>query len=119
MNLNKVYLCEIYQLVDIVYNDKNSSNNNKFLRVIRDTMFIKKTLVYYSELKREYIDLITKEKYKYGYGACVIGDYYINSKKGLTPLSSLINCKRKNMTKKRILKKYNKELEVEKNEKSI
>ena len=113
MNSDKVYLCDIHQLMNVKYNDENVQINksegfslDNFLRIRRESVYVKRALVYYSEIHRRYIDLETKDRYRFGYGGCAIGDYYIDSRVGLRSVSELINCRSKNMSKRRILKKY-------------
>ena len=53
------------------------------------------------------------------YGLEKIGTKFINFKKMIIPLSSVINCNKENMSKRKILKKYNEVMEVEKDEESI
>lgn len=96
MNINSVYECSIYQIVN--YDIEKGYINYKF-------KFVKKAIVYKNK-NNSFTDLGTKEKYKFGYGACFIGDFFICAEDGMIPLAQVIEHKRKNMTRKKILKKY-------------
>ncbi len=108
MNINNVYECSIFQVIDRNYT-YDSSLPGYFCYVEYKSKFVKKVLVYKDEYNN-FIDLETKERYRIGCDYCSIGDFFINVKKGMIPVCSVIDYKRKNMTKRRILKKY-KELE--------
>lgn len=70
-------------------------------------MFVKKTLVY-KDSYGCYNDLKTKEQYFAGYNDCLlIGKLFVHLENGLIPILSVIDYKKENMSKKKILKKYN------------
>lgn len=96
-NVNSIYLCDIYQVFDVILNKKEDTTT--FMG-----SFVKKALVYRDDFGY-FVDLNTGEKY-YSKGKC-IGDFYVSLKHNLIPVSSFIDYKKENMSKKKILKKYN------------
>lgn len=109
MNINRVYECEIWIVLD---------RNVDFARTKREykCTFLTKTLVYVSD-SNCYYDLSTNMSYYTDYKLCYKGDIYIKLDT-LVPISTLIDAKRDNIPKRKILKKY-KEKNGGKNEKSI
>lgn len=114
MNIEKVYLCDIYVLenleckkINVNVDRGNGFNYDSITSVKCKTIFVKKALVYYSVLNGCFIDLETKEKYKFGYGGCNIGDLFVDIKREKTYISSLFGSDKKYMFKRKILKKYN------------
>ena len=95
-NVNSIYLCNIYQVFDVILNRKEDTTT--FIG-----SFVKKALVY--RTAGYFVDLNTGEKY-YSKGKR-IGDFYVSLKHNLIPVSSFIDYKKENMSKKKILKKYN------------
>lgn len=89
MNLNNIYEAEI-GIVDY--------NNPRF------TLFFKKTLVYKGKYN-DFYDLETKQRYVVGHDLCERGEMFIvpNS---MTQISEIINAKKDNMLKCKILRKY-------------
>lgn len=106
MNINRVYECSIHVLV------KSFIENGKEMCL---SHFVKRTLVYHTN-SDDWVDLFTNEHYKLG--ADVFNDLFITRREPIVPLSTLIDSKRSNMPKRKILKKY-KEKNGGKNEKSI
>lgn len=106
MNINRVYECEIWRVI---------STNIRSGNIVYKNMFLKKTLVYHTEYN-QWIDLSTKETYTLG--PVLFNDLFIKPDSSMIPLSTLIDTKRSNMTKRKILKKY-KGKNGGKNEKSI
>lgn len=109
MNINRVYECELWIVLD-----RNVDFAKK--EVEFKCTFLKKALVYISDLNC-YYDLSANMSYPVDYKLCYSGQIYIKLDT-LVPISTLIDAKRDNMTKGRILKKY-KEKNGGKNEKSI
>ena len=91
MNINNVYEAEI-GIVN--YNDP------------RFTSFFMKTLVYKGKYN-DYYDLTTGQRYVVGRDLCERGEVFIvpNS---MVPISEIIEAKKENMLKCRILRKYKK-----------
>lgn len=89
MNINNVYEAEI-GIVD--YNDP------------RFTLFLMKTLVYKGKFN-DYYDLQTNRRYVVGRDLCTRGEMFIvpNS---MTPIIEIIESKKDNMLKCKILRKY-------------
>ena len=106
MNISNVYQCSIYRIIDrsYLYDDRLP---NYLCYVEYKYKFIKKVLVY-KDKYNNFIDLETKEIYRVGYDCCRIGDFFINTEKEMIPVSSIIDYKITNMSKRRILKKYRK-----------
>ena len=101
MNVNNVYIASIWMLVDsrLIGNFMTGS----FKMNIR---YVKTTVVYQKD--GNWYDLKTKKEYDTNvYGLELIGTQFINFKCGLIPLSNIIEYKRENMTRRKILKKYN------------
>lgn len=112
MNIDNVYLCDIYRLDDISYNDinvkvdlSNGFNLDNFLRIKREVSFVKKALVYFSVMQGGFIDLETKEWYRFGYPSAK-GELFVDVHKDKVYGKTLMDSKRKHFTKKKILKKY-------------
>ena len=98
MNVNRLYLAYIY-----VYNKKECVGDY----VYRHSNFVKKTVVYHDYINN-YIDIKSGEKYSKDINNCrEFGDMFIGFCVGLEPLNELeeINFERKNMSKRKILKK--------------
>ena len=98
MNINRLYLAYIY-----VY----SQEENVVGGAYRTSNFVKKTVVYHDYINN-YIDIKSGEKYSKDINNCrEFGDMFIGFCVGLEPLNELeeINFERKNMSKRKILKK--------------
>ena len=93
MNINNVYEVEIRIVLDS--NHYNDEYNSKF---------IKKTIVYKGEYN-DYYDLSTNQRYVVGARLCTRGDMFIDPET-MVPIKDLIEIKKTNMLKCRILKKY-------------
>ena len=113
MNIDKVFICDVYKLIkkeNYFYNDHDVKNKefslDRFLRIKRRVVFIKKALVYYDNVNYCYIDIETKKKYNFGVLGCVEGDYFIDTKKEVLYGSKLVNSNRKHVSRKKILKRY-------------
>ena len=96
-NVNSIYLCNIYQVFDVILNRKEDTTT--FMG-----NFFQKALVYRTGFCF-FVDLNSGEKY-YSKGKR-IGDFYVSLKHNLIPVSSFIDYNKENMSKKKILKKYN------------
>ena len=92
MNINNVYEAEI-GIVN--YNDP------------RFTLFFMKTLVYKGKYN-DYYDLETKQRYVIGRDLCERGELFIVPNSMVT-ISEIIEAKKDNMLKCRILRKYKKQ----------
>lgn len=97
MNINRVYECELWIVLD------RNVNLDRTKREYKCT-FLTKTLVYISD-SNCYYDLSTNMSYKADYKLCYKGDIYIKLDT-LVPISTLIDTKYDNIPKTRILKKY-------------
>ena len=54
-----------------------------------------------------FFDYKTGERYVAWFGRCdYVGQFFVNLKKSLVPVSSIIDYKKENMSKRKILKKY-------------
>ena len=87
MNINKVYICDIYKLDDISYNNidvnvdlSRGFNLDNFLRIKRKTSYVKRALVYYSINRSGFIDMETGQFYKLGYPTILLFMMYILGK---------------------------------------
>ena len=93
MNINNVYEAEIRIVLNSDhYNDDYSSK------------FIKKTIVYKGKYN-DYYDLSTKQRYVVGSRLCTRGNMFIDPE-SMVPISEIIDAKKDNMLKCRILRKY-------------
>ena len=93
MNINNVYEAEIRIVLNSDhYNDDCSSK------------FIKKTIVYKGKYN-DYYDLSTKQRYVVGSRLCTRGNMFIDPE-SMVPISEIIDAKKDNMLKCRILRKY-------------
>ena len=106
MNINRVYECSIHVLV------KYFIENGKEMCL---SHFVKRTLVYHTN-NDDWIDLFTNQHYLLG--ADVFHDLFISRLDPIVPLSILLVTNKRNIPKRKILKKY-KEKNGGKNEKSI
>lgn len=106
MNINRVYECSIHVVV------KSFIENGKEMCL---SQFVKRTLVYHTN-SDDWIDLFTNEHYQLGVDG--FHDLFILRKDPIIPLSTLLVTNKRNMTKRKILKRY-REKNGGKNEKSI
>lgn len=113
MNIDKVYICDIYRLDDISYNNfTNKIDKSKgfdidhFLGIKREISYVKPALVYFSVSCGGFIDLETKEFYKLGY-TNIKGELFVDVHKSKIYGKTLMGSDRKHYSKKKILKKYN------------
>ncbi len=116
MNINRVY-------VAIIYIVTKKEHFGEYLTLSSGYSYsgrgVKKALVY-RDKNGSYIDLDTKERYSAGTSIYTkVGDLIIDPSNGLIPVASVIGFDRINMSKRKILKKYNEVMEVEKDEESI
>lgn len=98
MNTNRLYLATIYVVGTKILEDGEYNYYGKFC----------KNAVVYHNKNNEYIDIESKEKYIKGLiNTYEIGDMYIHYGHDLIPIYQLpeINFERKNMSKRKILKK--------------
>ena len=112
MNINKVYICDIYRIDDISYNnlDFKTSDNiefnlDNFLSIKQKTSYVKKVLVYYSVYEGRFIDLETNERYKLGYSN-TIGRLFVDIHEKKIYGKTLMGSKKRHYSKKKILRKY-------------
>ena len=96
MNINNVYEAEIWRVCDI----KLSYGFESKVK----TEFVRKTL-FYKDNNGYYVDIITKKIYVFGQKYDFIDDLFIKPET-MIPISELIDARRDNMTKRKILKKY-------------
>ena len=94
MNLDKIFLAEVWYVVNWGYTNEYES---KFLKSYNTG----KRLVYKSDLGF-YRDLKTMKKYD-SYCTDVTGSLYVNEEKGLISFKDLINEKKQNSTKRKVL----------------
>lgn len=112
MNIDKVYMCDIYRLDDISYNNLDFKMSesiefslDNFLSIKRKISYVKHALVYYNVCQGCFIDLETYERYKLGYGN-TIGELFVDIHKSKIYGKTLMSSNRKYYSKKKILKKY-------------
>jgi len=91
MNINGVYLADICKVIGI--NEDESYRGRP----------IKKALVYYNRNSHKWIDLETKEQYPYGMRS--YEELFIREET-LVPITSVIETKKDNMSKRKIIKMY-------------
>ena len=113
MNIEKVYLCDIYVMenleckkINVNVDRVNGFNYDSITSVKCKTTFVKKALVYYSVLNGYYVDLETKEKYKFGYGAASTGDLFVDIKRKKVYGKEIMGSQKKHYSKKKVLKRY-------------
>ena len=100
MNINKVYIANIYVLIEsrLIGNLYDGRFNMKI-------MYLKTALVY--NKNGNWYDLNTREKYyEEVYGLEKIGTKFINFKDKIIPLTNIIDYKNEHMSRRKILKKY-------------
>jgi len=113
MNIDNVYICDIYRLDKINYNcfdgtasfDGNYSLD-KYLGTKRYVSYVKKALVYYSIYKGGFIDLETGQWYRLGYPSN-LGELFVDVHKGKINGHTLMGKDKRYISKKKILKRYN------------
>ena len=112
MNINKVYIADIYRLEDRKFNKFATKVNNgrdfNFYTddfMVNKCVFVKKSLVYYSYLLGQFVDLETGEWYNVGYPNSV-GELFIDISISKIYGKDLMRSDKKYYTKKKILKKY-------------
>ena len=112
MNIDKVYICDIYRLDKIIYNCMDTDYDlsqgfdlDKFLRIKRKTSYVKKALVYYSINKGGFIDMETGHWYRLGYPS-TNGQLFVDVHKSKIYGKELMGTNKKHYSKKKILKKY-------------
>lgn len=116
MNINRVYVAIIYIVTKKEHFGEYFTLSSGYSYSGRG---VKKALVY-RDKNGSYIDLDTKERYSAGTSIYTkVGDLIIDPSDGLIPVTSVIGFDRINMSKRKILKKYNEVMEVEKDEESI
>jgi len=93
MNINDVYEAEIRIVTRSDYFNK-----------CYNSAFVKIAIVYRGK-HNDYYDLSTKQRYVMGRELCTRGDMYINPE-SMVPISEIIDVKKDNMTKRKILDKY-------------
>ena len=122
MNIDNVYVCDIYRLDDISYNNLDFSSGcslefslDKYLRIKRKVSFVKKALVYYSITQGGFVDFETKEWYRLGYPS-TRGELFVDVNKSKIYGKTLMESNRKYYSKKKILKRYNEYKDGDNNE---
>lgn len=122
MNIDKVYVCDIYRLDKIIYNciDTNYDLSqvfslDNFLKIKRKTSYVKTALVYFSLYKGGFIDLETGDWYRLG-NSDTIGELFVDVNKSKIYGSKLMDSSKKHYSKKKILKRYNEYKEGNNNE---
>ena len=111
MNINRVYLANIYLVIgQRLVSDRDSFDNIKDNNIYSNLEYIKTALVYKDNFGC-FIDLKSNECYSTYFGIFSEGKLVVNLDDDLIPLSGLFN--KRNMSKRRILKKYNKIIEGE------
>lgn len=93
MNINNVYEAEIRIVTRSDY--FNNCYNSQFVKIA----------IVYKGKCNDYYDLNTKERYVIGSNLCTRGDMYINPE-SMVPVISIIESKKENMAKRKILRKY-------------
>ena len=113
MNIDKVYVCDIYKLDDISYNNidckvilKKGFSLDDSVYTKYKTSFVKTALVCYSLLLGGFVDMETGQFYKLGYPKN-IGELFIDTHKRKIDGKDLMNTNKKYYSKKLILKRYN------------
>ena len=107
MNINNVYIAKIY----VKKNENEKADYGKgVILTYGEGVFIKDALVYedIESYNPRYIDLETGKEYvRFDVCDAHMGELYINLQAGLIPYTDLIENNKKNMSKRKILKKYN------------
>ena len=100
MNINGVYFVNIYVVTEAKrMKDGLWSYEGDF---VKNTLVVKK-----DNISSIFTDLQTKEEYKFESDYCYEGDLYINKSDGLIPLYDMLPIKKQNMSKRKVLKKFN------------
>ena len=117
MKTENVYLCDIYQLTDVKYDDMSVTVDDgeglyydDIVRIKRKSIFVKQSLVYYSTFYNCFIDLQSKERYNLGFYGWEIGELFIEEKREKKKVSTLYYVGKKHISKRKILKRHNEEL---------
>ena len=112
MNIDKVYVCDIYRLEERTSNRYNTKvymgkNFNSYDDdyVVNKCVFVKSALVYYSLLQGGFIDVETGQFYKLGYPS-VNGELFVDVHRSKIHGSKLMGTNKKHYSKKKILKRY-------------
>lgn len=112
MNINVVYECDIYRLVDTKCKIDIKNNINGKYEYYTDNYgmankyeLIKKALVYYSILQGGFIDMETGQFYKLGYPS-VKGELFVSVHKSKKYGKDIMGTNRHFYSKRKILKKY-------------
>ena len=111
MNIDNVYECSIYvKIKEETIGDIIQRKGMPFVNAQCEGKFVKKALVYIVQNSYSivYADLKTGDIYK-TFDVCdaEIGEMYINLAYGMKPVSEIIEHRRNNMPKRKILEKYN------------
>ena len=101
MNINDVYLCEVCLMLS-----RNHSNGRFEYESVGKELVCKID-------GGIYIDLNTGEFYSFGPSRAFPGNKFIDMKNELIPITEIINFRFKNVSKNRILKKYDKYKKVD------
>ena len=101
MDINKVYEVDIYEITSILI--------AKGVVAKTQAKFIKRTVIYKNE-EGYYADLFTDEVYIVGEEHCKhSGDKFVNVKKSVVLITDIINYKKNEISKKKLIRKYNRE----------
>ena len=101
MDINKVYEVDIYEIIGIVI--------AKGIVTKTQTKFIKRTVIYKNE-EGYYADLFTDEVYIVGEEYCNhLEDKFVNLKKSVVLITDIVNYKKNKISKKKLIRKYNRE----------
>lgn len=110
MNLESIYMCHIYVKIREINHGITEENGKRFVNIESVGEAVKHTLVFKKQntVLNAYIDLETGEEYtKFDVVDARVGEMFINISEGMIPASKIIEHKRNNMSKRKILKKYN------------
>lgn len=103
MNINNVYVASVWMLVDIEITKSISLLDFEYRT---HSVYLKDTLIYYKDGYYYYLETNKKCKTEVSF-LDNSGTQFIMLNKKLIPVVSIIDYKRENMSKRRILKKYN------------
>lgn len=107
MDVNNIYLVDLFMKVSEKYISDNKSELG--YKIVHNCLFIKKTLACKMIVDDDfvYVDLESNETYRVSSKEnSELGKLYIDTKSKIIPLSKIIDVKKDNMTKRRILKKF-------------
>ena len=101
MNVNDIYICVVCKKTALGYNKDGTVVGEGF--PVKVSLVIKNNNDLYP-----YTDIKTKEDYSYGVLGIPVGKLYIDNNYPLVPYKKFIAVEKENISKRKVLKKFNK-----------